>query len=292
MRQRGVTLIELVVVMVIAGIVASTVTLFLKPAVDSYFSSKNRADLTDISDTALRRIARDVQSAVPNSLRSAGSQCVEVVPSSMGGRYRMGPDTDNDSVGCTPSATCSAPLDISQPVSQFDVLSEMPFAPAANDWVVIGNQNANDVYAGASSSQITGTSTPARSGDGTMRISIGSKQFAPGYDQGRFFVVPNNGGKPAVIYICSGADGTLDSSGNGKGTLYRLERAFNSSYPTSCPATTGAAIVATSVRSCNFVYSATQGATQQNGFLWMLLTLAKDSEQVSLTFGVHVDNVP
>ena len=54
---------------------------------------------------------------------------------------------------------------------------------------------------------------------------MASKQFPLGYDGGRFTVVP--GTTPAVFYICSGADGTLDASGNGKGTLYRLMRDFS-----------------------------------------------------------------
>ena len=45
---------------------------------------------------------------------------------------------------------------------------------------------------------------------------------------GRFVIVP--AATKAVFYVCSGADGTLDSSGNGKGTLVRLKNyGFNAS---------------------------------------------------------------
>ena len=75
-----------------------------------------------------------------------------------------------------------------------------------------------------------------------------------------------------MSYVCSGADGTLDSKGDGKGTIYRITRSFVSTYPSSCPSTTGALVVgtvATKVLSCNFIYDANHGATQQSGFLWL-----------------------
>ena len=185
----------------------------------------------------------------------------------------------------------SAPLDITQPVTQFDVLSYMSVTPANSDWVVIDNQNSSDVYSTiVDSAQITGVSTPAATA-GLSRITINSMQFPSGYTGGRFVVVPNNSGNQAVVYICSGAGG-LDTSGNGTGTLYRITRPFNSTYPATCPATTGGLIVATNVQACNFVYNANNDGTPQGGFVWMDLQLTQSNESVTLDYGVHVDNVP
>jgi MSHA biogenesis protein MshO len=288
MRTRGFTLLELLVVIVITGILAATVSVFLTPAIGSYFDARRRATLTDIADTALRRMARDVRSAVPNSVRIPNNQCYELVPTSGGGRYRMGPDTVNDSgPGCLPSATCSAPLNVAQAATVFDSLSPLPVTPAAGDWVVIGNQNANDVYAGTDRAAISGVATP-NPAFGQHRISFASKQFPSGYTGGRFVVVPNNGGNQSVFYVCSGAG--LDPQGNGTGTLNRLTRAFNAAYPAACPV--GGSVLATRVKSCNFVYDPNQGATQQSGFVWMQLDLTEANETVSLSYGAHVDNVP
>ena len=102
-RQRGFSLVELVMVIVIGGVIAATLTVFLRPAMDNYLATRARADLTDQADTALRRMVRDVRLAVPNSIRTPGTQCFETVPTSAGGRFRSGPDTLNDSApGCTP----------------------------------------------------------------------------------------------------------------------------------------------------------------------------------------------
>src|ERR1035437_9964243 len=93
MKQRGFTLVELIMVIVIMGVMASMIVVFLKPAVDSYLDSRRRADLTDIADTAIQRMAQDIRRAVPNSVRSVSSTCFQLVPTIAGGRYRMAPNT-------------------------------------------------------------------------------------------------------------------------------------------------------------------------------------------------------
>ena len=289
-RQRGFTIVELVIVIVITGIIAASLTVFFRPAVDSYLSSRSRADLTDQADTALRRMVRDVRVAVPNSIRTPGDQCFELIPTSTGGRYRRGPDTVNDAATCT-STTCSAPLDTTQATTVFDVLSPLSSTPAVGDWVVVGNQNPGDVYAGTNRGAITAAvSAPANAAFGRHRITVASTQFPIGYDGGRFSIVPN--AQRAVFYVCSGADGTLDATGNGKGTLYRLMRDFNPVYPTACPSTAAADVLATRVRSCSFVYDPNQGATQQNGFVWMQLEVARNGEAAHMAMGAHVSNAP
>ena len=135
-KQRGFTLVELVLVIVITGVIGAVATIFFKPAMDAYFATGRRAAILDMADTALRKLSRDVRVAVPNSLRSPNSDCFELVPTSTGGRYRMAVDTVNSG---------SAALDIDAPVTTFDVLSPMTTPPAINDWVVINNQYVNDV---------------------------------------------------------------------------------------------------------------------------------------------------
>jgi MSHA biogenesis protein MshO len=282
---RGFTLVELTLVIVIAGVLAAAIAVFMRPAIDSYIASGNRAELTDQADTALRRMLRDIRLAVPNSVRSPGSQCVEVVPTASGGRLRMQADTVNDAASC-----CSAPLDTSQATTSVDVLTPLSAIPSVGDWLVLGNVNPNDVYAGVNRAAITGVSTPAAT-QGKSRLTIASTQFPQGYDSGRFTIVAN--AQKAVFYTCAGADGTVDASGDGKGTLYRSSNyGFNAAYPTSCPSTAGADIVATKVRSCTFSYDPNPGGTQQYGFVWLDIELARNNETVGLASGAHVVNAP
>lgn len=278
MRVRGFTLVEMVVVIVLMGILGAVIAVFIKPAFDSYFDSRRRAELTDMADTALRRMARDIRSAVPNSLVSQTASCFQLVPSVSGGRYRMASDTVNDTpspLPCTPSATCSAPLDTSQATTVFDVLSPMPTAPAVGNWVVIDNQNGSDVYNNLNRAQISAVGTP-RTTDGLFRITIPSTPFPAGYGGGRFSLVSDN--EQSVFYTCVGS------------ALYRNVATFGAGA-TTCNLTTGA-VVATDVASCQFVYTPNQGATQQSGFVWMRLQLGSGGENVVLSHGTHVDNVP
>jgi MSHA biogenesis protein MshO len=271
---RGFTLLELVLVITITGIMAASIAVFFKPAVDSYFDARRRAELTDTADTALRRIGREVRRAVPNSIRIPNDQCFELVPTKAGGLFRRAIDI---------ATAGSDPLDTTGPDSSFDVLSPLAAVPAAGDFVVIGNQNTNDVYSGATRGAVSGWISPPAPGGaavGVGRIILAAAtQFPAGYDGGRFQIVDKN--EQSVFYICDGA-----------GNLMRLVRPFNAGYPGACPATAGAVPLATNVAACSFVYSPNQGATQQSGFVWMRIELLSAGERIALAYGAHVSNVP
>ncbi|WP_442777306.1 PulJ/GspJ family protein [Sphaerotilus montanus] len=288
---RGFTLLELVLVIVIGGVMAASLTVFFRPAFDSYLATRNRADLSAQADAALRRLVGEVRLAVPNSVRSPGSQCVELVPTMAGGRLRMAADTVNDSgAGCTPSGTCSAPLDTTALTSTLDVLTPLSTIPAVGDWLVVGNQSPNDVYSGSTRAAITTISTP-NPAFGLHRLAINPTQFPLGYDGGRFSVV--SASQQAVFYVCSGADGSLDANGTARGTLVRLSGyGFNASYPSACPSVAGGQTVLTGLSRCTLTYDPNQGATQQNGFVYLQLELTRRNESVSLVVGAHVSNVP
>lgn len=290
--SRGFTMIELIIVVVIGAVIAVTVGLVVRPAADAYLDTRVRADLSDQADSALRRMLRDIRQSVPNSIRMPNPQCFELVPSSTGGRYRMAPDMVNDqNVPCAPSGTCSAPLDTSVATTVFDTLTTLSSTPAVGDWVVINNQNTSDVYAGTNRAQITAVGASPSATQGVTRITVASTQFSPGYDGGRFQVVPND--QQAVFYVCKDADGSLDGRGNGRGVLFRAKRyGFNENQDASCPSTTNADVVATNLTACTFVYDPNQGATQQSGFMWLQLAMSRNGETATLAVGAHVLNTP
>ncbi len=64
----------MIVVIAITGVLAAAVAVFIKNPVEGYVDAVRRADLTDLADTALRRMTRDVRTALPNSLRVPPSQ--------------------------------------------------------------------------------------------------------------------------------------------------------------------------------------------------------------------------
>ncbi len=274
MKVRGFTLVELILVIMITGVLAASLTVFLVPAINSYFDTRRRSDLTDIADTALRRMGQDIRSAVPNSVRSISPTCFQLVPTVGGGRYRMAPDTVTGG---------SAYVDTSVATSAFDVLSPLTTSqtPSSGDWVVIGNQNGSDVYTGANRGEVDTVTTPTT---GLHRIGLtAAKQFPVGYDGGRFVVVAN--AAQTVFYTCHDRILYRGSVNTGTGVFTQL------ADQAAC-ASAGGAIVATDVENCTFVYDPNEGATQQSGFVWMRLELSRAGESAALAHGVHVDNMP
>ncbi len=277
--QQGFSLVELVLVIVITGVLAGVVTVFVRPALDSYIAQRSRAELQTAAQAALQVLARDVRLALPNSIRTPGDQCFELIPTRGGGRYRMAGEP-------TQSPDLSAVLDTSTSTTSFDVLGDLSGAAAVGDWVVVGNQNSGEAYQPAfNRSAITAIAASPAAVYGTQRITVAPRQFPAGYSGGRFFVVPNS--QQAVFYRCAG---TGVVNGEGTGTLTRLSAyGFNAAYPGACPAGSGD-VIATRVASCSFVYD--QRSLSEFGVMGLRLELARNGERVVLQQSAMTSNVP
>src|SRR3990172_12597807 len=92
--QRGFTLVEAVMVIVLTGIIAAVVAVFIQGPIQGYFDTARRSQSSDVADFALRRVARDLQTALPNSMRStdANNYFLEFLPVRSAGRYRAAGD--------------------------------------------------------------------------------------------------------------------------------------------------------------------------------------------------------
>lgn len=280
-KTRGFTLVELIIVIVLVGIVAAIVSMQLKPALESYLAVGRRANLADQADGALRRMVADARAAVPNSLRLHSAQCLEMVPTSDGGRLRTGVDVD-------PLHPDSKVFDPAAPGQEFDVLSELT-AARQQDWIVMGNQSGNDVYGGTNSARIRTLKDSPSKDVALKRMSLDSALSLPGgYDGGRFVVVPQ--AQLGVSYVC--VNPGISADGNGTGALLRVSGYdFRNRANAACPAAPAdAPVVASKVASCNFIYQS--GVTQQSGYVQLTLGLSNGGEAANLTVGAHVENVP
>ena len=294
-RARGFTLVEAIVVIVITGIIAAMVAVFIRSPVDSYVDAERRAGLTDIADTAVRRIARDLRLALPNSVRLSADnsgQCLEFMPTKIGARYRAEVDGANGD-GNT--------LDFTMVDDSFDMLwpnSNLPAAVqiAARDIVVVYNDGSasGNAYTGANAIQVSSVD-PVSPANTTAITFVGTGTAAPfnrkllpsESPRSRFQVVP--GPTHVVAYRCNG------------GLLTRHTRTLAGAWsqPANCAAMVAGATSATLVTrlgNCSLAYDPSGVSTglSRNGIVSMTLgiTDAATGETVNLYHQVHVDNTP
>ncbi len=270
----GFTLIELVMVIVIMGVIGGIVAVFMKSPIDAYFSGAQRAALTDVADTTVRRIARDLRRALPNSVRTSGTSCVEFIPTKTGGRYR------SEGPGALTFGASTSSFNMLGDYANFaGVTRSLDQTIAAGDLIVVYNLGITgaDAYAGnnygavASIGAVSGGETP---------ISIAPTMFPLPSASNRFHVVPFT--EKMVSYVCSGTN------------LYRTVSAALTASA-SCPAT--GAKIATNVdcTGTSFTITDAGNALSRNALVSMRLTISGDSagtEKVTLQHEVHVDNTP
>lgn len=310
-RQTGFTLVEMIVVIVITGIIGGMVAMFIRAPVQGYVDSARRADMTDIADTALRRITRDLRLAVPNSVRvtTSGSQVyLEYLETIAGGRY----NTATTPVDCLNASSCTALTTVGNLVSGAAGAPSVTLANGQGS-IVLGtsrvvvynqyNNSANDcttanpsVYCGHGAPIITGVTngTPNATED---VIIFAATTFYPsgGSPNNRFQIVSQ-----PVTYVCNPV------AGGGSGTLTRYwGYTIQPTQPAAIAtlnalvnpptATRGSALLATNVSTCNFTYDPLVSA--RNGLVTMNLAITEPNpggagETITLYSAVHVSNTP
>jgi MSHA biogenesis protein MshO len=265
----GVTLIEMITVIVITGVIGTAVAIFVRRPVEEYVDATRRAQLTDIADTALRRITRDLRAALPNSIRitsSGGATYIEYLQTSGGGRYRGEPT----------GAGTGDVLDFTGADSQFDVIGAMPdFSGPGTRYIVVYNLNSDPAIATANAYGAANREAYA-SNNGTAITLAAAKQYPFSSPGKRFQVV-----QYPVTYQCDPA----------AGVLRRYWGYAPQLSPQPVPPGGGSnALLASNVSGCSFSY-VTGGATQRTGVVALSLQLSQGGETVRLFQQVQVSNV-
>lgn len=290
LSQNGFTLIELIMVIVLIGALASVSSMFIAQPLEGFIGVNRRVALVDIAQTALQRMTREMRDALPNSVRLANNgtrYAIEFLSTSSGGRYRAFPA----SVGV------STPLDFTANSGSFDILGGLPEngsidtaggsgrAACMNntvDCVVIYNTGTGatdfNAYAGNNIAAITAVSNSSLTFNNS---DVAGWRFPAASPGGRFFIVDT-----PVSFVCDSSTGEV--------WMYQ-----NYTISASQPVDSGdfggiGAVLADQVSDCGantFQYNA--GAGLRYGLVVIRLTLTgSGGETVSLLQQVHVMNAP
>lgn len=275
-RARGVTLVEMIVVIAITGIVAAAIAVFVRSPVEGYAGAVRRAELTDVADTALRRITRDLRTALPNSVRvkSVGSVVyLEYLQTNGGGRFR------SDVASAGPPGD---PLDFTVADATFDVIGPMP-AFTGGESIVIYNLSSDEAPT-STANAYAGDNRAAGSGAGnTITLSPAPAVPFPFASPGKRFQVVQY----PVTYQCS-----PDAVTPANGVLRRYWNYAITSAQPAPPVGGSNALLATSVTDCSFTYNPATGASGRTGVVSLILQIEQSGEKVRLFQQVHVSNVP
>lgn len=259
-------MIEMIMVIVITGIIAGMVAVFIRAPVQAYFDLESRAALTDAADTALRRISRDLRLALPNSVTvSADNLSASFLLTRTGGRYRAE----------TTATGAGNPLRPGEEATEsFDVLGDLTLGgalatPQAGEWVVVYNLGIS----GADAYESGANSNRASVGAGSTATNIqldGAKTFPFTSPGNRFHIVAAQ-----VTYACE------------NGAVVRRWRAPPDAGEES------SAILVSDVDCNKTAFTYNQNIIHQRwGIVAMTLTLTRNNETITLYHETHVSNLP
>jgi len=268
-QHSGFSLIELIITIVIGGIVASMTSSILTLPINAYIDNSRRATLTDVAESALKRMQRDIRRALPNSIRiSADGQTLELLHVVSGGRYRANYAADGS----------GNVLDFTQNDSSVDILGSIQnFSDItlASDQLVIYPLSTvgSNAYAGDNTSVLSNATT-------SNQLDFSAFTFPLKSPQQRFFIIDT-----PITYHCD-----LSATAAKDKILMRYDAyAIQASQP--LPPTSGGALQANYLSSCSFSYNS--GSSTRSGLVTLEIIVADETgESVRLVHQVHVDNQP
>jgi MSHA biogenesis protein MshO len=275
------TLIELVVVITLSAIVVAFMAMFIAQPVNAFMLEKQRAQMSDAADGALRMLSRDLRAALPNSVRIPGGTgvAIEMLATLDGARYQ-----DNGPLG-----SGALWLDFSQADGAFS--TTVPFSQvtlpyhSTTSYLAIYNLGIPNADAYALANVITPLNATidiiAGATANAQLVTLSPQfQFSLGSPGKRVYLVSG-----PVSYLCDTSAGTLTRYSG-----YSILAAQPTSAATLIGAGATAGVVASNVSFCQFAY--TTPTSQRVGMASLQLQLSSGGQQVKLLQQAHLVNAP
>lgn len=190
LTQAGFSLIELVIALIATSLIFIALLPFFARPLEAMIASNETADAAEHAERAFARLAAELPTALPNSVRIAcGGRCLEFIPVLDQADYRAQTPGDR--------------LDFTAADSAFDVLMPLAAVPATGLFVVINNLNAAAAgSASAYSADAVNNRGVVAAGTTAARINIAAKLFPAPSPRQRFYLVST-----PVSYLCAPAAG-------------------------------------------------------------------------------------
>ncbi len=255
-RQRGFTLTELVMVIVIVGILSIALTRFITATVGGYVDTASRQQLASAGYIASEKISRELRMALPNSIRlNATDSCIEYIPILAGTHYVSIPlETAGDSISAV-GARVSA---------------------AVSGRAVVYPVSTSSVYSPSSSGAITAATATLPVGTDEIAISLSSNhQFDADSPARRIFIVDS----PRAFCVVGG--------------LMFQYRNYGFNNAVTLPPTGGQrAVLLDNISSSANTFDYTPASLVRNSVVNFRYTLNKNDETWQTEQEVHIRNVP
>lgn len=259
-RQRGFTLIEVIMVMVILGIIGSIGSHFVVVAVESYRTTELRQKLSQRARVTAEQLSRELRAALPNAVRTSSSgNCIEFLPVRSGTRYNDAlPTPDNGKPAVTAVAT-----------------NGFPAPPAAAQYLAVAPFFADEVYSASSPVVIAPLANPGGAVGNPLALA-GSFTFVRNSTQRRAFLA----GSPVRFCV---VDNTLVRHAN-----YGLP-----STPLNDSAPAGeSALMAHQVAAIGRAFVLSPGSQDRNAAVHINLRFTSGGQGLDIKHKVAVRNVP
>ena len=256
-KQYGFNLIELVVTITVIGIIMAGTLIYISNSMSAYTATTRRDQLTSLGRTAVEKVARELRTALPNSLR-VSNNCIEFFPTLGGSAYL--------SLPVTSAGTSFTAVD-------FTLTSY-----TGNAYVVVYPYNTTALYAAADPGPLAGYA--GKSGTPSTTITLNaSHQFVREAPRRRFYVTAT-----PVSYCIVGTD------------LRRYDSYGIHAVQSAPPAGGNSSLLAQNIQSVDgtamvtpFTYA--PGTLRRSGVVSLDFRFLIDGERINLAHEVHVHNV-